>query len=282
MGSRDMTKTTQCASAAPLFSIITPTYSRPDTFARAAASVSRQSFKDFEFIVVDDHSPHPYAHAICESLGIRHKVITNLENLGAAASRNRGITAARGKYISFLDDDDEYTSSFLESTYQCIKDSPDEVGLTWCSARYIDYPKTHGMPLIARDRIFDVNYCSPAALFEQLLSIGVGFGVTIKRNCFEKSGTFNENLRTAEDTDIFLRILGTGFVPKVVPGIHITLHNHNAPRLTGIAMHHRRISEGNELLKRHADFLARHPTIDKKIKDHIEALQKEVDCPSAA
>ena len=91
----------------PVFSIIVPTRNRPSTFARAISSIANQTFKRFEVIAIDDCSTtNSYVKNICEKANIRYQTINNPSNLGAAGSRNAGIAIAKGKYISFLDDDD--------------------------------------------------------------------------------------------------------------------------------------------------------------------------------
>lgn len=90
------------------YSIIIPCYERADELRRALQSCLAQSFPDWEAIVVDDCSPTPLI-SCCESFAdSRIRYIRNSVNLGAARSRNAGLEAARGDYVSFLDSDDVY------------------------------------------------------------------------------------------------------------------------------------------------------------------------------
>ena len=93
----------------PLFSVIVPTYQRPPFLLEALDSVRRQTIESFECIVVDDGSPEPVRLANDDRVRLVRRPI----NGGVAAARNTGIDHARGRYITFLDDDDVYTPTRL-------------------------------------------------------------------------------------------------------------------------------------------------------------------------
>ena len=103
-----------------LVSIVIPTHKREvECLANAVNSVLNQTYKNTEIIIVDD-SPSDYekraeVKAYAESIA-HDKVIylQNEKNLGGSLTRNRGIDASTGDYISFLDDDDEYTPDKIE------------------------------------------------------------------------------------------------------------------------------------------------------------------------
>lgn len=97
-----------------LVSVIIPTYKRPVEFlSRAIQSVTEQSYNNLEIIVIDD-SPETYGERqrisdyVNSISDDRVHYYQNSCNLGGALSRNRGIELSTGKYITFLDDDDEY------------------------------------------------------------------------------------------------------------------------------------------------------------------------------
>ena len=258
----------------PIFSIILPTRNRPDTFLRAVSSIVRQSFQAYELIVIDDFSSSNYAESICGNLTIPYKLIVNDSALGAAASRNAGIAAANGTYISFLDDDDEFSNLFLESTYERLHGTTSDIGLSWCSVKCIDYPDNPEGALIQRSRIFGTSYASRTELFEQFLSIGTGFGVTIKASCLKQVGLFNSDLKTGSDTDLFLRILSNGFSPVVIGEERVTIHNHRTFRLTDEKMHSTRVEDCRNLLRAHADFLTDFQPLRRKLENHLALLEQ--------
>ena len=103
-----------------LVSVIIPTYKRKlDYVSNALQSVLNQTYNNIEIIVVDD-SPNdfPYRDEIknyIEKLNDDRVIyIRNEKNLGGSLSRNVGINASRGEYITFLDDDDEYMPGKVE------------------------------------------------------------------------------------------------------------------------------------------------------------------------
>jgi glycosyltransferase involved in cell wall biosynthesis len=96
----------------PLVSVIIPTYNRASLLREALDSVSRQTFRDFEVIVIDDGSTEPIAD---ELAGHAVKpVIIRQPHQGPAAARNRGIAEATGDLIAFLDSDDLWLPEKLE------------------------------------------------------------------------------------------------------------------------------------------------------------------------
>ena len=122
----------------PMFSIIVPTFNRPAGLQRAVESVKRQTNQDFELIVVDDASHLDYAQRVCSESGLNARVLRNTRNLGAGGARNAGIHVSCGRYVSFLDDDDEYGPDFLASSLATLQGTNDATVMSWCSVRWVD------------------------------------------------------------------------------------------------------------------------------------------------
>src|SRR5581483_7287295 len=112
----------------PDVSIILPTYNRVDTIPRAVESVRRQTFTDWELIVIDDGSTDGTAERI-NNLDPRIRILRQ-ENQGCYVARNRGIAEAKGRFIAFLDSDDEWLPHFLEIAMAFFKWSPSDYFLT--------------------------------------------------------------------------------------------------------------------------------------------------------
>ena len=111
-------------------SVILINYNNADYIADAVRSVSAQTFKRWECIIVDDGSTDN-SRSIIKKLtkrDSRFKVIFQ-QNKGGGAARNAGLCAATGEYIMFLDSDDAYTSPAMESMYEtAVKHGADIVG----------------------------------------------------------------------------------------------------------------------------------------------------------
>src|SRR5436853_1669432 len=107
-----------------LVSVIVPTYNRRETIQAAIASVQRQTFTDWELIVVDDGSTDDTA-ALIEGSDPR-LVLIRQKNQGVNAARNNGMLSARGQYIAFLDSDDEWLPHHLELSVAFFRAFPGE------------------------------------------------------------------------------------------------------------------------------------------------------------
>ncbi len=98
-----------CEMKRPMISVVMSTYNRADTFlVPAIDSILNQTYEDFEFIIINDGSTDNTSDILAEYAAYdkRIKVITNNPNEGLIASLNKGLKAAKGKYIARMDDDD--------------------------------------------------------------------------------------------------------------------------------------------------------------------------------
>lgn len=107
-------------SEIPLVSVVMPLYNKRPYVKRATESVRCQTFTDWELIIVDDGSTDGSAGEIPRD-DSRLRLLSQ-ENKGPGAARNAGLSQARGKYVSFLDADDEWLPSFLEAGISPLED----------------------------------------------------------------------------------------------------------------------------------------------------------------
>jgi len=93
-----------------LVSVILPTYNRAHLLDRSIKSVLKQTYENFELIVVNDGSSDEIERRVKEyqKLDKRIKYVKNDKNLGVSSARNIGIKIAKGEFIAFQDDDDEW------------------------------------------------------------------------------------------------------------------------------------------------------------------------------
>ena len=99
-----------------LVSIITPSFNSSKFIQECIDSVTSQTFKNWEMIIVDDCS-NDNSREIISDLSAKDERLTSIfleENIGAAAARNVAIRQAKGKYIAFLDSDDIWNKNKLE------------------------------------------------------------------------------------------------------------------------------------------------------------------------
>ena len=184
-------------SKKPLVSVIIPTYNRGWIIKEAIDSVLDQDFSDYELIVVDDGSDDNTR----EILGAYGKAITVLQqaNRGVSAARNRGIAAAAGGLIAFLDSDDLWLPGKLKTQVKFFEENADAVvnqtQEIWIRNGIRVNPKKrhHKFSGMIFERSLALCLVSPSA-------------VMIKKSLFEAVGVFDENLPACEDYDLWLRV----------------------------------------------------------------------------
>jgi len=177
----------------PTVSVIIPVFNRQAVLQRAIDSVLSQSFTDYELIVVDDGSTEPIADALS---GLHEKVAVRVlhhdVNRGAAAARNTGAKAAKGRYIAFLDSDDAWHSEKLARQIAFMQA---EAG---CRA------SCTGFALVGDGEVF-ARRLPPAVndLNEILWGCRISPGTTLMmdRALWEAAGPMDETLGRLEDWD---------------------------------------------------------------------------------
>src|SRR5215470_17496504 len=112
-------------------SVIVPTFDRPDFLRAAVRSVLNQTFSKLEVVVVDDASIIDLAPILDAFHDDRIRYFRHSSNRGEAAARNTGILNARGDYLAFLDDDDEWRPDKLQLQLDLFTRSPREVGCVY-------------------------------------------------------------------------------------------------------------------------------------------------------
>jgi glycosyltransferase involved in cell wall biosynthesis len=109
----------------PFFSIILPTFNRAHLILRAVESIKRQSFDDWELIIIDDGSKDDTFAKLRDLVAADHSMRYHFSaNRGLAGARNLGCSMATGKYLTFLDSDDEYLYDHLSSRYEVLSKDP--------------------------------------------------------------------------------------------------------------------------------------------------------------
>ena len=112
--------------AAPAVSVVIPLYNKERTIARALESVLAQTFQDIEIIVVDDGSTDAGVERLLavDLEGQSRFQLVRQANAGPGAARNEGARRARGRYLAFLDADDEWRPRYLERAHEALQREP--------------------------------------------------------------------------------------------------------------------------------------------------------------
>jgi glycosyltransferase involved in cell wall biosynthesis len=193
----------------PQISIIIPTYNGGENIERAVESVLKQTFQNFEIIIIDDFSKDNTVEIIEElkKEEPRIKLVILDRNSGSPAKpKNEGFKIARGRYIAYLDQDDEWLPNKLEEQIRFFKDSNnDKLGIVSCGAILMNI----------HENIF--SYFIPVQnknIFPEILlrnPIYSNSSVLIKREVIEKVGDRDEYMKYSEDLEMWIRVAGRGY-----------------------------------------------------------------------
>jgi glycosyltransferase involved in cell wall biosynthesis len=182
---------------APTVSVVIPSYNRWPMLRDALESVGQQTCDDFELILVDDGSSDETAAAV-RQMGGAIRLIGQARS-GVAAARNRGVSAARGRYLAFLDSDDLWLPDKLAVQLAFMKAHPE---IAICQTEEIWMRRGARVNPKARHRKPDGD------IFKRSLDLCLvsPSAVMMTRDLFSETGGFDENLSVCEDYDLWLRI----------------------------------------------------------------------------
>ncbi len=202
----------------PVLSVIIPTFNRPDFLRQCVASLRRCGYPNLEIIVVDDGSTEDIA-AVAREFEPACKYLRQ-ENQGPAAARNFGFKQAKGRYVAFLDSDDQWLPDTARKVIDFFEKHP-EVDMVFAEAR-MGNPDEGYQPWIesaGEDEFFQlpcrleaegVRILEKTALFKRMLVRNPVFigAVVLRREAFERAGMFDTELCGAADWELWLRMAG--------------------------------------------------------------------------
>ena len=179
----------------PLVSIVLPTYNRPRLLRRALWCIKEQTFTDYEVIVVNDAGNWEMKYWAKEYGGVQNIIFINHQkNKGLAASRNTGIKAAKGKYITYQDDDDIWFPEHLEVLVDYLESLPNvRAAYTDC---YRWYDEKHLFASAKKSGDIGKNGRTVVAII----------CLMHERKLLDDLGMFDEEMRCMEDWDFIIRM----------------------------------------------------------------------------
>ena len=200
-------------SASPLVSVVLPAYNCAPFIGATLDSVYRQTYRNWEVIVIDDGSTDETRAVLVPHIGrIRYLY---QQNRGTAAARNAGVREARGELIAFLDNDDIWLPEKLELQVHVMQESL-ECGLVFTDGKsftadgirresvisrrldqWIDANRTKDLRVVTGDILRNLLFCN------EIVSAS---SVMVRRECLERLGGFDEAIQIADDHDLWLRI----------------------------------------------------------------------------
>ena len=247
-------------------SIVIPAYNAAGTIAETLASVLAQSRGDWQAIVVDDGSTDATRHVVQDQVD-RDRRFSLLTNEGPAegvsAARNRGIAAATGRWLLFLDSDDHIDRAFVERMLGRLEATPG-AKVAYCGSRRVTAEGRLGpawfSTAVARAPFETLARSMPMVVHSAVLD----------RALVVEQGGFDTSLRTAEDMDFFQRIARTGvaFLPVPEP---LALYHMRRGSLTTEAR--TLLADGTRVIER---AFARDPRVVGASERHAAGADREM------
>jgi len=186
------------------FSVIITCYNMGEIINRAVESVRTQTLNGIQIILVDDCSTDPKSLSVLEKISPDVELVKLEKNSGVSVARNRGIRESKAQYICCLDGDDYLEPSYLEKAKNIFDSSP-EVGIVSAYQQSFGgnnwkFKPEENIDIV--DALVD-NPLPAASCFRKEVSADVNM--------------YDENLRSHEDWDHWIKILGYGWKVRVIP-----------------------------------------------------------------
>lgn len=186
--------------------ILIPTKDRPDLLRRAISSALIAAPKSAEILVIDDKSDPPAQNVVNEYDDARLKLLVNHGPNGAAAARNVGISAALGKVVFFLDDDDEILPEYCDTILNSVLPANRDIVYGFSACRIAGKnPADVGGDTIENNKLPNGIIAQSAPFRRKLCGFGMGFW--IKRDVLTELGPIDEAFATNEDTEYLCRLI---------------------------------------------------------------------------
>jgi glycosyltransferase involved in cell wall biosynthesis len=181
----------------PKVSVIIPCYNQGQYLDEAVASVLRQTYQDFEIIVVNDGSTDEYTRTLLNAYDTPKTTVIHTTNQGLSRARNNGIRAAQGDYILPLDADDRIGTRYVEEAVNVLDTDPD-IGIVYCLTNFFGQKK--GAWILP-------SYSLEALLLDNIIFVSSFF----RKKDWEAVGGFNSNMKYCyEDWDFWLSLVELG------------------------------------------------------------------------
>ncbi|WP_368658033.1 glycosyltransferase family 2 protein [Metabacillus halosaccharovorans] len=182
-------------------SIVMPVYNREDTLKASIQSVLDQTYRSFEFIIVDDASTDQSAAVIQSFNDKRIKYIAHSENLGGSEARNTGVNNARGEWIAFQDSDDLWSREKLEKQIKVAVENIEQSPIIYTSFVRIKSGEEEIIP--KKDERKKSGNIHKELMLGNFISTQT---VLLPKKYLESVGGFSADMPRFQDWELWLRI----------------------------------------------------------------------------
>ena len=218
----------------PLVTTIIPSYKRPAPFVkRAIDSALDQTYPNIEVVVVDDNPPGSPGREALQNLlreyegDPRVRAVVNPENMGGSEARNEGVKAARGEYLAFLDDDDEFLPGKIEAQLALMLENNLEMTfsdykLVDDGGKVMDYRHFRDIPAFDRVSLFR---------YHMLRHMTATTTFMYRAEALRRIGGF-QRAATGQEFYLMMRTIEQGLAIGYLPGVHSIAHYHDQGRIS--------------------------------------------------
>lgn len=240
----------------PLVSIIIPTYKRPLYLGRAIDSVLAQTYTSWELIIIDDNHEDSDDRRETEAFMARYaedsrvRYLKHANNQGGSAARNTGVKEAKGEFIAFLDDDDEWLPEKLEHQMALFEQGDADLGLVYSARMKVDDAGETVELEIPSKR----GFIFPDILIRNF--IGTTSTVLCRRLALQEVGLFDASLPAAQDFDLYIRLAQRYSVDFVEEPL-VKRHVHDGERITSNPV--RKVKAYEAIHQKYAPLYAKYP-----------------------
>ena len=206
-------------------SVIIPTYKRSDNLERAINSIINQTSNDFEIIVVDDNDSDSIYRKETEKVMSKYlkydfiKYLKHIKNMNGATARNTGIKEAEGKFITFLDDDDEFTSDRIKSIKDEYEKEKFDFAVSGVVTKENGQVQKRNMPKIKKIRELQYDLLCLDSFF------GTGSNIIFKNEIVDSVNGFDVNFIRHQDFEFVIRCLDISKKLRVIPNYSVIKNN---------------------------------------------------------
>lgn len=205
------------ADAEPLVSVILPVFNGAATLRRSLDSVLGQTLRDLEILIVDDGSSDGSTEIATSVRDARLRCLRHDRNLGASAARNTGVRAAAGRYVAFIDADDEWLPEKLARQHRYLEGAAP--GMPAACTGFV--MRREGKPA-GSTRIPETRRGWATEMLD-VCSVAPGSTLMVERKVFDEIGLLCTELGRFEDWDWLLRYFmryDLGVVPEPLAVVH--------------------------------------------------------------
>lgn len=188
----------------PFISTIVRTYNRPDRLRECLQMLAAQTFDSYEVVVVNDAGEDVREIVEDELSNVAHQYICNQANRGRTANLNIGVNAAKGDYVSFVDDDDGVQPHFLQTLSDAAR--PAMLPMVYSDVLNVTFqqdPQTREWKRVQEQLIYSFDFERDNFLLANYIPINCWL---VRKNCFDAVGPFDESLTVYEDWEFLIRL----------------------------------------------------------------------------